>query len=252
MIVWFFALWSSVTPESDFGTCTSSVAKSQFKKDSLEKIAKLVGKNFKGKSDTDEEFEMNLCGDGVLATSGADKFVAIQQTSNFEAEKIVLGVNNDMTASSGEDWVLLTFFGGDPYEKGCDGQKRKSLVVVTCPSKGHSDGDFVLLNEDNESHDCMSTFELHSDQLCRVGFWGGFGILVFILAIILAVYFAIGIALNRCRGAQGCNQVPHLGFWSSLGHRLADISDYLCRCQGPPEDDLAASLQNDDEAILPM
>ena len=50
----------------------------------------------------------------------------------------------------------------------------------------------------------------------------------------------------------GCNQVPHLGFWSSLGHRLADISDYLCRCQGPPEDDLAASLQNDDEAILPM
>lgn len=108
-----------------------------------------------------------------------------------------------MTASSGEDWVLLTFFGGDPYEKGCDGQKRKSLVVVTCPSKGHSDGDFVLLNEDNESHDCMSTFELHSDQLCRVGFWGGFGILVFILVIILAVYFSIGIALNRCRGAQG-------------------------------------------------
>ena len=47
MIVWFFAIWSIVTPESDFGTCTSSVAKSQFKKDSLEKIAKLVGQNFK-------------------------------------------------------------------------------------------------------------------------------------------------------------------------------------------------------------
>ena len=58
-------------------------------------------------------------------------------------------------------------------------------------------------DEDNESHDCFHTFELHSNQLCKVGFWGGFGILIFVIAIILAVYFAIGIILNRCRGAQG-------------------------------------------------
>ena len=46
MIVWFL-LCRIVAPESDFGTCSSSVSNSQFKKDSLEKLNKLIGKNFK-------------------------------------------------------------------------------------------------------------------------------------------------------------------------------------------------------------
>ena len=117
----------------------------------------------------------------------------------------MLGLNSEMTATSGSAWVLLTFFGGDQYNSHCNKEKRKAFVMVTCPAGDHVDGQLVVVNEYSEDHDCYYMLELFSNQMCSVSGWGAFGILVFTFLLIFILYFLVGLLLNRCRGAQGNN-----------------------------------------------
>ena len=99
--------------------------------------------------------------------------------------------------------MLLTFFGGDKYHTHCNGAMRKAFVMVTCPTHGRTNNQLVVVNEDNGSHDCYYMLELHSNDLCAVSAWGGFGIFIFIIMLIFIFYFLAGILFNRCHGAQG-------------------------------------------------
>ena len=72
------------------------------------------------------------------------------------------------------------------------------------------------------------------------------------ICLLLFLYFISGVVYLRVtRGAQGRNQIPHLRFWTNFGHVIADKCDYLCRCQGPPDDDYN-DTERIDAPILPM
>ena len=96
-------------------------------------------------------------------------------------------------------------------------QKRKAIIMVTCPNGGRSNGELVVIDEDSDSHDCYYMLELHTNELCSISGWGKFGIFIFIIFVILVFYFIIGVLFNRCNGAQGNNT-----------NDLYDIC-YICR-----------------------
>ena len=94
-------------------------------------------------------------------------------------------------------------------------------------------------------------FEIHTDKLCTHSFSYYLFHIFGIILLIFLFYFLFGSLYNRLkRGAQGRNQIPHLRFWSNLGHSIADKCDYYFRCQGPPE--INDEPEQIDTPILPM
>ena len=75
--------------------------------------------------------------------------------------------------------------------------------------------------------------------------------IILVLTLIFILYFISGaVYLRFTRGAQGRNQIPHLRFWTNLGHSIADKCEFLCRCQGPPDNN--SETERIDAPILPM
>ena len=141
-----------------------------------------------------------------------------------------------------------------PSDSVCSGQHHATHLILTCPDySSFSDGTLRILETPTpDSNSCLHLLELHTAAMCRLTF-GVFLFRFLAAAIILfSIYFISGALYRRFRrGAKGLNQIPHLGFWSRLGNKLADKCEDLCRCTAPP-DDLEGETERVDQPILPM
>ena len=83
----------------------------------------------------------------------------------------------------------------------------------------------------------FSPFEIGDNSLCPRSGWSQFLIFILIFICTFALYFFGGCLINRLKGAQGRNQIPHLAFWVWIGDGFANAANKFCRCHGFPEDD---------------
>jgi len=217
------------------------------------RLDSLVGNDYETthKRDYDgkkSKFRFNFCGDGLSYAT-----VSVEQSFEGKSNNVTVGYNHVKINSVGDDFSYIVFTDGTQYtaadSEKCSSIHREAHIMVKCPTKGHSDGDFVVVNEDIDH--CFNLFELHSDHLCPKSAGRIFFNIILSIFLILFLYFISGaIYLRFTRGAQGRNQIPHLRFWTNLGHSIADKCDYLCRCQGPP--DVTSETERIDAPILPM
>ncbi|CAG5084738.1 Oidioi.mRNA.OKI2018_I69.PAR.g10724.t1.cds [Oikopleura dioica] len=191
-------------------------------------LQKFSGKNF-SIFDSEYSYTVNLCSEKIAISR-------LSTNSHFEE---TLAFNAQMTSSNGDSWAMLTY----PSERDtCD---EIISVMIRCPTGNVKNGQLYRGDEE------CSPFEIGDNSLCPRSGWSQFWIFILIFICTFALYFFGGCLINRLKGAQGRNQIPHLAFWVWIGDGFANAANKFCRCHGFPEDD-RSQISAHDEAILPI
>nr|XP_056704720.1 cation-dependent mannose-6-phosphate receptor isoform X2 [Euleptes europaea] len=186
------------------------------------------------------------------------------QIDGVTRKTTVVGRINETHITSGTDWIMLTYKGGDNYGNHCGGEKRKSMVMITCNRKILTVKLTMLVEEREKEEECFYLFELESSVACppldshlSVG-----SILLITFASLVAVYIIGGFLYQRLVvGAKGMEQFPHFAFWQDMGNLVADGCDFVCRSKprnvptayrGVGDDQLSEEPEERDDHLLPM
>lgn len=227
MLIYFsiFLIAFNLPAQADEHVCNF---KSTVNSDVQTILKKFSGKNFTI-SNGEYAYTVNLCSEKVAISR-------LSLNGHFEQ---ILALNDQITASNGGNWAMLTYPSERPT---CD---EIINVMIRCPSGKVKNGQLYRNPEE------CSPFELGDNSLCPTSGWTQFWIFILIFICSFALYFFGGCVINRLKGAQGRNQVPHLAFWVWIGDGFANAAHKFCRCHGFPEDD-RSQISAHDEAILPI
>ncbi|XP_048359990.1 cation-dependent mannose-6-phosphate receptor [Sphaerodactylus townsendi] len=198
---------------------------------------------------------------GIADSGNTSGLVQIDEKNR---KTTVVGRITETHVTSGTEWIMLTYKGGDKYGSHCGNEKRKAMVMITCNRKTLA-GDFTMVGEEREKEEeCFYLFELESSVACppvdshlSVG-----SILLITFVSLVGVYLIGGFLYQRLVvGAKGMEQFPHFAFWQDMGNLVADGCDFVCRSKprnvpnayrGVGDDQLGEEPEERDDHLLPM
>ncbi|XP_028910248.1 cation-dependent mannose-6-phosphate receptor [Ornithorhynchus anatinus] len=228
----------------------------------LEKLAPLYDLSFESSVGQDSEaytYKFRVCREAGNGTSGA----GLVQVDKKQKETVV-GRINETHIFNGSDWIILSYKGGDMYDRHCGREKRRAIVMISC-NRNMLGGNFVPVSEERgKVNECFYLFEMDSSLACppedthlSVG-----SVLLITLASLVAVYIIGGFLYQRLVvGAKGLEQFPHFAFWQDLGNLVADGCDFVCRSKprsgpatyrGVGDEQLGEEPEERDDHLLPM
>uniref|UniRef100_A0ACB8ESD2 Uncharacterized protein n=1 Tax=Sphaerodactylus townsendi TaxID=933632 RepID=A0ACB8ESD2_9SAUR len=160
---------------------------------------------------------------GIADSGNTSGLVQIDEKNR---KTTVVGRITETHVTSGTEWIMLTYKGGDKYGSHCGNEKRKAMVMITCNRKTLA-GDFTMVGEEREKEEeCFYLFELESSVACppvdshlSVG-----SILLITFVSLVGVYLIGGFLYQRLVvGAKGMEQFPHFAFWQDMGNLVAEL-----------------------------
>jgi len=140
-----------------------------------------------------------------------------------------LGEVTHASIMGGTDWVKLSYSNGTRYHSHCNGEGRKTEVMVTC-NPAAKFGKMRIIGEERESASaCYYLIELESSVVCNApsGFTGTIGNIVKWVFILALVYIAIGFLYNKLILKN--SRIPHGSSFRVAGNFAADLCDKFFR-----------------------
>lgn len=260
------------------GNCSlCEVPKHNGHKETLEMLKPLCGKRFSTKDGSGEfEYNIGICVGGELGETDENlKGAGAIQTDTKDKDKPVKTMIGDIKHTevmSGTNWIYLEYEGGSGYNSHCQGEARRTVIMINC-DPGETEGNLRWLEENrNKSGDCYYLFELEHSGACSkapvsndLGLSPG-SIICITIGSVIGAYLVFGILFMRfVRGAKGYNQIPNYEFWRDFGSLQADGCDLICRCSrsrykeakpyhgiGDHQIESANDGEDLDEHLLPM
>lgn len=270
ILVFLFGLWGlplMVDAECKFPRHTNTTLANQIYK----RLAPIDQKKFLVYDAVKYHYNVGIC-TAVSDYPNEDDVGATQielDTSGQLVKTRIVGRISDVQIMAGTNWVLLEYFGGDPYNSHCNGSSRQAAIMIICDENSSSDNPKLRVIEENrnKTSGCYYLFELSHNCVCykepfiTVGLGTG-SIIVIIFLCAVFVYLIGGFMYMRfVLGAKGYEQIPNYGFWQDFGNLLSDGCNLACRSgnQGQPktykgigDDQLQDDDDERDEHLLPM
>ncbi|KAK7065155.1 hypothetical protein SK128_013226 [Halocaridina rubra] len=153
------------------------------------------------------------------------KNVSISQTVPKSSSPLkILGYNNQTVLSGQGSWIMLTFNGGDKYEKSCNGTNRQAHVLFVC-DPFQKELEIHTVDGNLTEDTCYLLFLVRHEIVCQnareAGLSGGTVFLILLL-VTFGAYFMFGFFyLRLVKGAKGVEQIPNREFWFKIGNILA-------------------------------
>lgn len=240
-------------------------------KDLQRRIQPLVGKMYSSKDRTQTyNYYFGVC---TLASTldrikGLNQPYGMVQEAQDDKNKEFYGIGKytNCTVIQGNDWLILEYLDGQPYNSHCGYEPRRARVMFNCDSSV-TIGEEVLEvfeEENNKTKECFYLFEMKTSVVCpkpsspslSIG-----SILVIVFVCVLFLYLILGCAYMRfVLHAKGKEQCPNYSFWQDFGNLQADGCNLVCRSKtssgsrsykGIGDDQLEGEEDRDDH-LLPM
>uniref|UniRef100_A0ABI7ZR17 MRH domain-containing protein n=8 Tax=Felidae TaxID=9681 RepID=A0ABI7ZR17_FELCA len=229
----------------------------------LKRLQPLYNKSFEstvGQGPDTYIYMFRVCREAGNRTSGA----GLVQINKSNGKETVVGRLNETHIFNGSNWIMLTYKGGDEYDRHCGMEQRRAVVMISCNRHTLADNFNPVSEERGKVQDCFYLFEMDSSLACapEISRLSVGSILLVTFASLVAVYVIGGFLYQRLVvGAKGMEQFPHLAFWQDLGNLVADGCDFVCRSKprnvpaayrGVGDDQLGEESEERDDHLLPM
>ncbi|XP_042801686.1 cation-dependent mannose-6-phosphate receptor isoform X1 [Panthera leo] len=229
----------------------------------LKRLQPLYNKSFEstvGQGPDTYIYMFRVCREAGNRTSGA----GLVQINKSNGKETVVGRLNETHIFNGSNWIMLTYKGGDEYDRHCGMEQRRAVVMISCNRHTLADNFNPVSEERGKVQDCFYLFEMDSSLACapEISRLSVGSILLVTFASLIAVYVIGGFLYQRLVvGAKGMEQFPHLAFWQDLGNLVADGCDFVCRSKprnvpaayrGVGDDQLGEESEERDDHLLPM
>ncbi|CAF2414782.1 unnamed protein product [Rotaria sp. Silwood2] len=137
--IFFFIVYCSLV----YGEC--QFYKDEHTKDIYEKMKKWekFGKNFTV-SNNGLTYFIGICSS---PNNSADDTAIIQKENN---SSYVLGKLDQVNLVRGDEWILLTYKNGDPYEDACNNSARSASIIFVCGQNKVRKKNTVTTNKRNK------------------------------------------------------------------------------------------------------